>query len=332
MDDKNCETLQESKNTVDISKINLKNEKLKLRNQKVENDLLSLISENGIQEPLLGFFDKDFFILIDGFKRFRCCQKLHILTIPFQIIARDEANSLVKTLKVSNAKSLHILEQAKFIRKLQSEYNMTASSIALSLEKGVNWVTTRLTLLKEMTPTEEEKIFKGAFPVWCSMGVLHNCKRSQIASNEEIDNFIKAVSGKGLSVRDIDLLANGYFKGGNDLKNQIKNGNLSWSISKLKDFSGKDQDGSLLVKFKDDEKRILKDLEITLKYIGRLVFKLPQIEKNDQLLSTAGILTEGILDKLDIFQLILKTFIREDEKRETENDKRGQGKSSVDSS
>jgi ParB/RepB/Spo0J family partition protein len=311
MDDENIKDLQESNNTVDISMINLKNENLKLRNKKAEKDLLSLISENGIQEPLLGFYVDDFFVLVDGFKRLRCCKKLHILTIPYQEISNDEESSFIKILKISNSKSLHILEQAKLLQKLKNEYHMTATAIAASLGKSIPWVTTRLILLKEMSSLEEDKIFKGTFPVWSSMGVLHNFKRSKIASNDEVDEFIKAVSGKGLSVKDIDLLANGYFKGGDELKSQIKNGNLSWSINKLKDYSNQEDGQETLVKFNDDEKRLLKDLEIASKYIGRLIFKLPQIKKNKHLLSTAGILTEGILDKLDRFQLTLKTFIEE---------------------
>jgi len=39
---------------------------------------------------------------------------------------------------------------------------------------------------------------------------------------EEIDRFVDMVSGKGLSIRDIDILANGYFKGSDDLRQQIK--------------------------------------------------------------------------------------------------------------
>jgi ParB/RepB/Spo0J family partition protein len=311
MDDENIKDLHENKNTVDISMINLKNENLKLRNKKAEKDLLSSISENGIQEPLLGFYDKDIFVLVDGFKRLRCCKKLHITSFPFEIIANDEVSSFIKIIKTSNSKSLHILEQAKLIDNLQKNHNMTASAIAMSLEKSNAWVLSRLTLLKEISLFEEDKIFKGTFPVWCSMGVLHKIKRSAIASNDEVDEFIKSVSGKGLSVKDIDLLANGYFKGGDELKTQIKNGNLSWSINKLKDYSNQEDGQDTLVKFNDDEKRLLKDLEIASKYIGRLIFKLPQIKKNKHILSTAGILTEGILDKLDRFQLTLKTFIEE---------------------
>jgi ParB/RepB/Spo0J family partition protein len=308
MDDENFENLLKSKNTVDISKINLKNERLKLRNKKVEKDLLSSISENGIQEPLLGFFDKDFFILIDGFKRFRCCKKLHIYNIEIQEIALEEPSAFIKTLKISNSKSMHILEQAKFLKSLKDDHLMLMTDIAISLDKSVTWVSRRITLLKQLTPLQEEKIFNGLFPVWNMMGILHQLQSRKLASPQDIDKFVNATSGKGLVGNDIEILADAYFKGGDEMKGQIENGNLSWAINTFKKFNENSKG------LKDDEKRILKDLEITSKYIGRLIFKLPQIKNNDQLLSTAGILIEGILDKLNRFQLTLKTFIREEKK------------------
>ncbi len=291
--------------TIDITKINLQNESLKLKNKKVENGLLLSITEKGIHDPLLGFFSNNLFILVDGFKRYRCCKKLHIYNLPISEIALDEANAFIKTLRISNSKSLHVLEQAKFIKGLQDNHNMTIRCIAASLDRSVNWVSIRLTLLKDLTPLLEEKIFKGYFPVWNATGVLHQFKRSNIASNAEIDSFVKAVSGKKLSVKDVDLLANGYFKGGNELKKQIENGNFSWSVNKLKE---RDAQSDVL---NDKEKTCLKDLEITSKYIGRIIFKLPSFKNNNNFYSTGGLLAEGILNKLNKFQQILTIFIEE---------------------
>lgn len=291
--------------SVDITKIDLQNESLKLKNKKAEGALLSSIAEKGVCNPVLGYFDNDLFVLVDGFKRVRCCKQLHIYNLPIEEIASDEVNAFIKTLKISNSKSLHILEQAKFIRGLKSDHRMTATDIAISLEKSTAWVIARLNLLKDLTPLLEEKLFKGHFHAWNAMGILHQFKRLKIASDDEINEFVNATSNKNLSVKDIDLLANGYFKGGQELKEQIKNGNLTWSINRLKDFD-KHNEG-----LNDDEKRIMKDLEITSKYIGRIIFKLPRLKKNNDFFATAGLLAEGILNKWDGLQTTLNDFIRE---------------------
>jgi ParB/RepB/Spo0J family partition protein len=297
--------LEMDNKTIDINKICIQNKILKLRNKKAERDLLSLISEKGVLEPLLGIFKGDTFSLVDGFKRYRCCKKLHIDILPIEVIAIDEANAFIKILKLSNSKTLHILEQAKFIKELYEKHSMTMESIGYSLEKSRFWVSSRIKLLKEITPLMKEKIFSGAFPVWNAMGILHQVKRLSIAGDQEIDEFVTAVSSKGLSVKDIDLLANGYFKGGDEFKYQIKNGNFTWSINKLKDVNT--QSDTL----NDNEKRLLKDLEIASKYISRIIFKLPQLQNNNNFHSTGGLLAEGILNKSDKFKEILTLFIQE---------------------
>ncbi len=293
------------KRTIDITQIDIRNESLKLKNQKAERDLLSIISEKGVMEPLLGFFDGSTFVLIDGFKRFQCCRKLHINTVPIEVVAANGPEAFIKAIKISNNKSLHILEQAKFLKKLKDGYEMTATDIGKSLGKSLTWVSRRLTLLKQLTPLQEDKIFKGEFPVWNMMGLLHQLQSCKLASPDEVDEFISAVSGKGLVGKDIDLLANGYFKGGKEFKEQIKNGNFAWSLNKIKDTEKKHSG------LKDEEKRFLKDLEISSKYIGRIIFKVPQLQVNNNLTATGGLLAEGILNKLDRFKSILSDFVKE---------------------
>ena len=41
-------------------------------------------------------------------------------------------------------------------------------------------------------------------------------------------------SGKGLSVRAIDVLAESFFKGGPGMKEQIMHGNIDWTLNQLK--------------------------------------------------------------------------------------------------
>ncbi len=43
----------------------------------------------------------------------------------------------------------------------------------------------------------------------------------------DIDEFVNLVSGKHLSLRDIELLAHGYFKGPDEFREQIKSGNIA---------------------------------------------------------------------------------------------------------
>ncbi|MDI6795192.1 MAG: hypothetical protein QME81_20400 [bacterium] len=82
-------------------------------------------------------------------------------------------------------------------------------------------------------------------------------------SREEIDEFVKAVAGKDLSIRDIERLASSYFKGSDEFRQQIKAGNLTWMLERLKEVPP-DSDAC-----NESERGMLRDLEIVQKYMQK---------------------------------------------------------------
>jgi hypothetical protein len=288
--------------TVDFNEIDARYENLRLKDSKVEKILLSSISEKGILSPILGVFKGNRFILVDGFKRYRCCKKLHIGSFPFQVLGENEADGILNLLKTSNEKSLHILEQAQMIDELHKHQNLQLREIALVLEKSLGWVSVRFGILKDMSDLVREKIFSGAFPARVYLYSLQPFTRVNKAPKEEIEKFVNSTSNKRLSAKDIHLLAQGYFKGGQDIKDQIEKGHFTWVLSRIKDYKKNEENLSI------PERSLQKDLEIVQKYIGRLVFKLPDFKKNDSFMSTAGLLAQGILNKLEKFREILIQF------------------------
>ena len=79
--------------------------------------------------------------------------------------------------------------------------------------------------------------------------------------------FLVDESGKNLSIRDIETLAHGYFKGSDELRRQIKSGNIIWALSRLKDTSVNAGDCTEL------ERQMLREFEITQKYMQRVTCK-----------------------------------------------------------
>jgi len=148
-----------------------------------------------------------------------------------------------------------------------------------------------------------ENIFNGKFPVYSFMYTLRQFMRINSVKKEEIDEFVKSVAGKGLSIRDIEILANGYFKGGEDIRQQIKNGNISWGLSRLKETSVQIKDCTQV------EQRMLKDLEITQKYMQRVINRSKDDRyKTASFYAQANLLTGGILRQMNIFFESIKEF------------------------
>lgn len=65
-------------------------------------------------------------------------------------------------------------------------------------------------LLDEMSPTIREILFRGAFPVYSYMYTLRPFMRMNTPRRQEIEQFVQAMGGQRLSVRDIELLAQAY--------------------------------------------------------------------------------------------------------------------------
>jgi ParB-like chromosome segregation protein Spo0J len=276
--------------TEELSKIDTRYESFRLPNKKREDDLLASICECGIKEPLQGVLKDDIFILLDGFKRLRAARKLQIESIPVKELGTSEREGILELLKLSNKKSLHLLEQVMMVNDLHESHHMTVRDIASHLERSPAWVSVRLGILKELGSDVWDAVFKGDFPVSNAIYTLRQFRRLNKESKENINDFVKAVSGKGLKHRQVEALANGWFKGGEKVRDQIKNGDLAWPLKQMDEGAKSD--------LGENERRFISDLEITGKYMGRIINKsFLTKDFSPQFKMMARPLSEGLLER-----------------------------------
>ncbi len=281
---------------VELSALDLRYEGFRMRNDALEARLLSSIAQSGIEEPLEGVDRQGASILLNGFKRYRCARKLGIEMLPYTSLGEDEAVGIMSLLRTSNNKTLGILEQAGFIDELKNLHRMGVTEIAAELCRSKAWVSMRLGFIGEMSAKVRQKLFAGAFPVYPYMYTLRQFMRMNGVKKSEVEDFVVALSGKRLSVRDIEQLAHGYFRGPESFREEIRSGNIALSLDRMRRVSA-DPDGC-----NDFERALLKDLEITQKYMQRVMGKAP-----DRRLSTrafhaqANLLTAGILSRASAF-------------------------------
>ncbi|MGD9182481.1 MAG: chromosome partitioning protein ParB [Desulfobacterales bacterium] len=288
---------------VEISSLNLRYETFRLKAPGAEKTLLASILENGIRDPLQGVDREGERILLDGFKRYRCARKLNIGIVPYISLGNDEACGIIELIRISNAKGLSILEQARLIDELKSVHQISTADIARLLEKSASWVSVRTGILKEMSETVRAKIFSGQFPVYSFMYTLRSFMRLNSVKSDEVDDFVKSVAGMGLSVRDIDLLAHGYFKGSNDFREQIRNGNISWGLERLKQTR---QPADECTNF---ERGFLNVIEITLKYMQKLTARCQDKRyKTGAFYAQANLLSGGIIRQIEPFSKAIRNL------------------------
>jgi hypothetical protein len=288
---------------VEINSFDLRYESYRLRHEGIERALLCSISDYGIRDPLEGVDVDGRRILLNGFKRYRCAKKLGIGIVPYSTLGQDEVMGIVNFLRISTSKSLNILEQARLIDDLHKVHKMSVSQIAESLERGKSWVSMRLGIIGKMSDSVRQKVFKGAFPVYSYMYTLSQFIRMNCAKPQEIEEFVNLCAGKNLSIRDIEKLAYGYFRGPDDFKEQLREGNILWAIDRMKDVSRDMGECS------ENEKSMLRDLEIVQKYMRKIIQKStdPRFKSNSFFVQ-ANLLAGGILTKISPFRETLRQF------------------------
>lgn len=286
---------------VELSTFDLRYEGYRMRNRSLEVRLLGSIAERGIEEPLEGVDAGEQRLLLNGFKRYRCARKLKIGHVPYISLGDDEATAILRLIRASNDKALGILEQARFIDDLRNIHTMSVAEIAEVLSRSKSWVSMRLGLIGEMSEKVRKKIFSGAFPVYPYMYTLRQFMRMNSVEKKDIEEFVEATSGNKLSVRQIEQLAHGYFRGPDWFREEVRKGNLALLLQRMRQVP-EDTDG--LGEF---ERVFLRDLEIVQKYMQRVISK-----SNNERLATrsfcaqANLLAAGILSRTSVFTKALK--------------------------
>jgi len=288
---------------VEITSIDLRYESCRMKHAGAEKALLGSIVEHGIREPLQGVDSGDGRILLNGFKRYRCAKKLGLGMVPYVSLGCDEAFGIIQLIRIANSRSLSMLEQAKLIDELRSVHAMSVSEIARLLERSNAWVSMRVGILREMSACVMDKIFSGDFPVYAYMYTLRRFIRINGAGKKDVDDFVGAVAGKHLSIRDIELLAQGYFRGSNEFREQIKKGDIRWGLNLLKE---KARLGDACTEV---ERKSLRDLEVTQKYMQRVTCTVKDSRcGSNAFYAQAHLVAGGILRCLELFSRAIKEF------------------------
>jgi len=284
------------KREVEIDRLDCRHEGRRLKAPVAEKMLLTSILEHGIRDPLQVIECDPHLILLDGFKRYRCARKLKMSLVPCLSLGQDEATGMIELLRVSNARSLSILEQASLIDELMANHAMCGAEIALQLERSKAWVSVRTGIIKEMSGYVLKRIFAGDFPAYAYMYTLRRFIRINGISKKDVDGFVKAVAGRKQSIRDIECLANAYFKGSDRVRSQIEKGQIRWVLDRMK------RPDEVIQGCTTGEQAILNCLEISLKYLQKII-KNPWDKRlqSPVFMAQANLLSGGILRQQEAF-------------------------------
>lgn len=243
---------------IELNTIDLRFEHIRHKDSDAERRLLASIMERDIQEPLLvsAGNDSHTYVLLDGFKRYRCAKKLDKGIVFVECIAEDVVAGVFSLMRRETASGLDILEQAGLIEALHKKYGLSIYEIAVRLEHSPSWVSMRLGILEELSDCIRGKIMSGAFPARAYMYGIKGFTRVNNISQDRVDAFVKAVSGKGLSTRELFVLSRAYFTGGTVIEQLVLAGDVHRAVSMLTT----DTEGRVDATLDDPERVFIADL------------------------------------------------------------------------
>ena len=289
--------------TVERTSLDTRYESYRLRDKAGETRLLASIAERGIERPLEGVDTEQGHLLLNGFKRYRSATKLGLESVPYVSLGKDETAGIACLLRVSRNKTLNILEQAKFVIELLTIHDLTLADVSEMLSRSKAWVSMRQSLLQEMRPAVQEILFRGTFPVYAYMYTLRPFMRMNDVGPDEIERFVKAIAGQKLSVREIELLADGYFRGPASLRTAIDEGKWKWSLAQMQAVPADPEGCNSL------ELSLLKDLERLLKAMQRVMAKCDHRRlQTGAFHAQANLLVAGLLSRRESFFKKMEEF------------------------
>jgi hypothetical protein len=286
---------------LELSHLDLRYEGYRLRQPRLEAALLSAIAREGIREPLLGVTRDTTPIVLDGFKRCRCARTLHLHVVPFASWGSDEVAGILKLLRADRQHVLSLLEQARFVDELHTERGLSPADIAQQLGRSQAWVAVRLGLLRELSPVVREALFAGAFPVYSYLYTLRSFRRLKGVTSADLDQFVGALRGHQLSVRQIEGLAHGFFRGPASFRQELLQGHLTLALRQLEEAPSDPDSCS------ECERIFLHDLEQTQKTMLRVMGKSqdPKLQSS-AFRAQCNLLTAALLGQASAFLRTLR--------------------------
>jgi ParB/RepB/Spo0J family partition protein len=211
-------------------------EHTRTRNSTTERNLLASITEHDIMDPIqvVSCEKNSTYVILDGFKRYRCALKLKLSTVPAELIANDPVQGILIFIRRQQNTGLNILDQAALVEELHIKYHLSIYDIAVKLDRSPSWVSLRLGMLKDLSPLVKRKIMSGAFPARVYLYSIKGFTRVNRVPSERVDTFVKAVSGKRIGTRDLTILSEAFFSGSKATENLLFEGKIREALELIK--------------------------------------------------------------------------------------------------
>jgi len=220
---------------IELSELDTRYESLKTRNLQQEDRLFTALLGGGEVAPLLVMSVGESTILLDGFKRWRCLQKMGHNMAPCIFIADDERSGLIELFRRARGHKMNLYEEAGFVRELHRKHGMNHADISCCLSRSKGWVSMRIQFFAGLPSEVDKALQTGKFPLHAWMYSVRPFMRVNGETKALAVEFVSIIKNTSTSLREIDLLSREWFEGGEKVRDEIRAGHHGIVLQRLND-------------------------------------------------------------------------------------------------
>ena len=202
---------------VDCHLLDLRYGHTRVNNPKALLRMQNSINTYGQIVPALVTREKDRFVLIDGYLRYRALKACGRDCLKVQVV-EGEPDALINLLMSNDERPLEAVEQAGLIQELHHRFSYTFAEIAKRLGKDKGWVKRRLDLVESLPGEVLEAVMSGTVSSWAASRVLAPLSR---ANERDCLKLTNKIITDPLSTRELVCLYDHYRKSARAVRDRI---------------------------------------------------------------------------------------------------------------
>jgi ParB/RepB/Spo0J family partition protein len=202
---------------VDFHLLDLRYSHTRINNPKALLRMQNSINTYGQIVPALAILEKERFVLIDGYLRYRALKACGRDCLKIQVV-EGEPDSLIRLLLTNDDRQMEAIEQAGLIQELHHRFSYSFAEIAKRLGKDKGWVKRRLDLVESLPKEVMEAVMNGTVSSWAASRVLVPLSR---ANEQDCLDLTQKIIADPLYTRELVCLYDHYRKSARTVRDRI---------------------------------------------------------------------------------------------------------------
>jgi len=186
-----------------LSALDLPHASLRAKHPGHEKNLLSSLSEQGQQSPVIVVREQDRYAVIDGHKRVRALRKLKADAVQVTVWEMGQDEALVRAYQMSAHGSRNAFEEGWLIEVLHRSFRWTLGQIGQKLGRSRSWVSRRLSLAEECPESLTEAVWNGRVGVHAVVAYLVPLRRRNEPEARALVEKLPSLELGDRQVRDV---------------------------------------------------------------------------------------------------------------------------------